>query len=542
MANMTFKTNLLPNSTTFEYSLGSSTDNKKWKIEGAQVTADLTLYTPSGDSPGLIFQRGTLGDSYNDWKIYDKGGYLYFAQWASGKSDFADQFCIDTSGNITLGKIPWGSVTGKPTIEDIKVTQTIKTDSVERPILTTPTAQTATTTTTSAFSTNITANASTGIISLKGLKITDTNSTARIEFSRPSYNYLEFPRADGSIAIVGTGTINNTTYNRNSENSSLIITKDSVYPGTTNTITLGKSGNKWNSIYADNFGSTVKTIRENGSTSSGTGFFITQPVDENTNTNYFIAQATTLGTTETLGVTNVYIGNSTPSGTAGNAQGRIRLYGPEAAFHRIISNLTTTNSYNDSGVRYRNIYLQDYTGSQYLIHGGSGNAIGSSNQPVYIAENGRATPITGIDSAYIDDSSWVKKSGDTMTGALRLPGSTSSAFNARGLIFGDGYARIGHNSDTYHLGIYSIGNIYLRPNGTVDTSGSTPSFSAGSNGIIISSTDITPSNSNTTLGTTSNKWANIYTKKMNFTTASYGSTLPSTDTAEAGQIFFLYVN
>ena len=35
--------------------------------EATQVSGDLTLYTSgTGDSPGLIFQRGTLTDNYND--------------------------------------------------------------------------------------------------------------------------------------------------------------------------------------------------------------------------------------------------------------------------------------------------------------------------------------------------------------------------------------------------------------------------------------------------------------------------------------------
>lgn len=83
---------------------------------GGQLTGDLTLYVASGNSPGLIFQRGTLTDNYNDWKIYDKGGYLYFAQRGSGSSSFNDMGYISTTGVLTNFTIPWGSVTGKPTI------------------------------------------------------------------------------------------------------------------------------------------------------------------------------------------------------------------------------------------------------------------------------------------------------------------------------------------------------------------------------------------------------------------------------------------
>ena len=43
-----------------------------------QASDDLTLYASSGNSPALIFQRGTLSDTYNDWQIQDRGGILYF--------------------------------------------------------------------------------------------------------------------------------------------------------------------------------------------------------------------------------------------------------------------------------------------------------------------------------------------------------------------------------------------------------------------------------------------------------------------------------
>lgn len=81
---------------------------------GGQVTGDVTLYVASGNSPAIIFQRGTLTDNYNDWKIYDKSGFLYFAQRGNGSSDFGDVGYIDTGGVLRAFTIPWGSVTGKP--------------------------------------------------------------------------------------------------------------------------------------------------------------------------------------------------------------------------------------------------------------------------------------------------------------------------------------------------------------------------------------------------------------------------------------------
>lgn len=53
---------------------------------GGSVTGELKLYAASGDSPRLIFQRGELTDTYNDWSIYDSGGYLYIQQRGQGST------------------------------------------------------------------------------------------------------------------------------------------------------------------------------------------------------------------------------------------------------------------------------------------------------------------------------------------------------------------------------------------------------------------------------------------------------------------------
>lgn len=90
---------------------------------GGQITGDLTVYTSgTEESPAIIFQRGTLTDSYNDWKIYDKNNYLYFAQRGNASENFSDQIYFDTSGNIHTtntngifdGKISWNHIIDKP--------------------------------------------------------------------------------------------------------------------------------------------------------------------------------------------------------------------------------------------------------------------------------------------------------------------------------------------------------------------------------------------------------------------------------------------
>lgn len=85
---------------------------------GGQVTGDITLYVASGNSPAIIFQRGTLTDNYNDWKIYDKSGFLYFAQRGNGSSAFGDVGYINTSG-VAYFHVPWSYIDSKPTFATV---------------------------------------------------------------------------------------------------------------------------------------------------------------------------------------------------------------------------------------------------------------------------------------------------------------------------------------------------------------------------------------------------------------------------------------
>ena len=86
---------------------------------GDYITTNVALYKSSGDSPSLIFQRGDLTDNYNDWRIYDKGGYLYFGQRGSGSTNWptSQEWSINTSGKFS-GYVDWDKVSGKPALAD----------------------------------------------------------------------------------------------------------------------------------------------------------------------------------------------------------------------------------------------------------------------------------------------------------------------------------------------------------------------------------------------------------------------------------------
>lgn len=77
-------------------------------ITGAtQTNNDVTLYKSTGDSPSIIFQRGTLGDTLNDYKITDVGGYLKIKQQGnSSTSGFTQVAELTNQGTFTVSTPP----------------------------------------------------------------------------------------------------------------------------------------------------------------------------------------------------------------------------------------------------------------------------------------------------------------------------------------------------------------------------------------------------------------------------------------------------
>lgn len=71
---------------------------------GGQLTGNLTLYAPNGNSPYLMFQRGTIGDSYNDWRIQDRSGYLYFEDMGSG-GNWTQHVCMKQDAILVFGDL-----------------------------------------------------------------------------------------------------------------------------------------------------------------------------------------------------------------------------------------------------------------------------------------------------------------------------------------------------------------------------------------------------------------------------------------------------
>jgi len=107
----------LPSSTSYVSSVNGSsgviTNVAKTDADNnfsvAQTFKDITLYAASGDSPRLTFQRGTLTDTYNDWSIYDTGGYLHIQQRGSGSSDWGTMATFTQSGVSFVGTVTIGT-------------------------------------------------------------------------------------------------------------------------------------------------------------------------------------------------------------------------------------------------------------------------------------------------------------------------------------------------------------------------------------------------------------------------------------------------
>lgn len=177
-----------------------------------------------------------------------------------------------------------------------------------------------------------------------------------------------------------------------------------------------------------------------------------------------------------------------------------------------IGNATTATKFSSA----RKIELTgDVTGSA-STNGESGWSISTTATS--------ATKATNDSDGNAINTTYLKKSGGTMTGGITFP-NDPSAYNTKGIIFAGG-SKIGENTSN-KLGIYSGGDLYLRPD-----SGSEPS----TNGLILSGATVYPSVNNThSLGTSSNKWNNVYS--TTFTGALSGNASTATKWASAQTVY-----
>ena len=127
-------------------------------------------------------------------------------------------------------------------------------------------------------------------------------------------------------------------------------------------------------------------------------------------------KVTTPAITAITGYEYLYLGNELTSNTDGGMTGCLGLYGSSSYYQRLLPQPNGGN---------RDVYLPNYAGSSYLIHGGNNNAIGGTSQPVYIAANGRATAIT-----YTANRLYYPSSTTAFTGGTHYVNGTKIAINS----------------------------------------------------------------------------------------------------------------
>ena len=88
--------------------------NNRLPLSGGTLTGDIILYAESGNSPSIIFQRGTLTDNYNDWRILNSSGILYFGQRGIDNTSFDGRIYFDNSGAVHATAFV-GSLSGNAT-------------------------------------------------------------------------------------------------------------------------------------------------------------------------------------------------------------------------------------------------------------------------------------------------------------------------------------------------------------------------------------------------------------------------------------------
>ena len=234
---------------------GSARDDTKLPLAGGTLTGNITLYAESGNSPAIIFQRGTLTDTLNDWRIIDSSGKLYFGQRGSGSSDFDSAICFGNSGDITATTFA-GNLSG--------------------------TIASSTTATTQTSTDNSTKVATTAFVKAQGY----TTNTGTVTSVTPGNGLINGTSGTSQTAITGSGTISLAAVSRTNNTS----TASPAHSGTFTAI---------DSITTDSYG---RVTAVNTKT-------VTLPSDNNTDTKVNV----TLGTT-----TKAYLlgTSTTPTATA----------------------------------------------------------------------------------------------------------------------------------------------------------------------------------------------------------------------------------
>lgn len=276
-------------------------------------------------------------------------------------------------------------------------------------------------------------NISTSVVEISPtLKLyVDNVTTSGSEHTYLAVNKESAPANSTAFEVVGTSTMQH------------------IVPAATNTYDLGSSTYGWRTLYLD--GTAAKVQISNDSAIYGT------------------LALTTVGTDQIEGITTLILGNSTATGTAKNASGRITLYSASSAAHTI-DGASTATAYTHT--------LPNQTG--WLASGAAAGVGTDAKTLMYLANTGVLTAST-----------------ETVATATRLMYLNSGTLTASTSDVGDYNQFVYLDNGTISATTQSIGAsntpIYM-DNGVITASSST--IGSGVNPVFMSSGVLTASSSN----------------------------------------------
>lgn len=162
---------------------------------------------------------------------------------------------------------------------------------------------------------------------------------------------------------------------------------------------IGASDNKWANIYATTFNGALAGNASSASTAYSAAViptanhyleFQSSPGTDSGNATLrhhstFYVKSNVSDSATSTAWSELFIGNATATGTAGNSRGWIKLFSQKTTGTEITSLAETQNNI---------FYVPDYSGNGYAVTAAQTSAEGGNTQPVYIAANGRATKLT----------------------------------------------------------------------------------------------------------------------------------------------------
>lgn len=431
MANMTFKTNLLPNSTTKEYSLGSSTN--KWKIFG-DLTGNADTATKFAANQSITLTGDVTGS------ISSQAGWSINTTIGSGKvtndmlagsiiNDKLTNSKVTIAGNdVSLG----GSLEPEPlrtslglsnAMHFIGITSTALSDGATTSTLTAKTANSLSKTT--------------GFIA--GDVVIDTNNNYEYVWSGSSWELLG---GDSSYKVVQTAITDPTVANNLtstsfissiSQNANGEITPIKANLPTASTTTAGII-----KITKENFSSFVNTLDTAAAAPSDNEYYISQYHTDNSSS----PLANTYVRRKNSGMYS-YIKNKLLNDSAFVEKAGDTMTGPlvmgnstqvDGAAINFISKKSDSNSTRTTWLGYsggsNKLYLFDSTNNKVIL---DSDETGVSN--FY----GTATKATQDGDGNTISSTYVKKSGDTMTGSLyiNVTSDTSGTTDTGAIVVGN---------------------------------------------------------------------------------------------------------